>query len=866
MDVRSELARITGLGYSVFPVVRKTKKPLTARGFKDATTDMAQVDRWIKMHGDCNWAIRVPSNAVVVDVDTLDGGDANMWPRDPEMAISLADCGAISLTPRGGRHHWFRQPIPGKWRSTAGKLAAKVDTRCDDGYVLIPPSTTRDGDYRWLDGMELNGPPDDLPEPPEWLTAQLNANPGRGQNHSGGVSPGVLPPVDCIIVFTHDSETFANTNPYWHGRALELLVACGGQYSHEIDDVMYFVRPGKDPREGHGATWNHPASRHGVTKSSGVRLGYPRLTVFTGNWPPFEEKHSYSPHDILKLLTSKEEWAEVESEIRQDHHEYWHACDPDNFLRWAPEDNGGGEEDVVAESEPAFTPSGAGPHKAEEVDLSRTLKNSGDGLPNDFPGFFKATIDKNPGTILPMICDAIRRKEWMEQPLFRISGALAVMAAITGRKVVTTCGLMTNCYFLNVAPTGEGKDVARKMVSYLIEATEPPPPDCLPKDGGTGESKDPVKEQKKRMGIMNLPHSDTATLKALEEQPARLAVVDEFGAIMLAAKKSPSSHVHRLVILATGLFTHGRAPYYPPRYADTTKNFELDAPCLSIFGFTVERSLGESLDSAAVEGGMVPRCLLFHGNVEAPILEAEDDYLLTTKQLDEKKEREEKLLEAIKAWRIWEPMNDEGVMTWRISHQEEHIDDDCIDAFKDIFGYYTDVPATAAKLFSLFRLRWLEIKRHGQRTGQVEYLAATRGLELAKKVAVLVSANRVGPPPRPSIKQDISTYAKAYQQWEESAIINWRDALAACILVDYCLAGMTRFVRFNTSDGPTSRAANAILAYFKKHPETVITKSEICQGVRSVDCKTLRQNALNHLLENGEIKQSQCTKGYIYIS
>ena len=42
---------------------------------------------------------------LVVDVDDAD----NPWPADPALAEDLA-CGPVSLTPRGGRHHIFRQP------------------------------------------------------------------------------------------------------------------------------------------------------------------------------------------------------------------------------------------------------------------------------------------------------------------------------------------------------------------------------------------------------------------------------------------------------------------------------------------------------------------------------------------------------------------------------------------------------------------------------------------------------------------------------------------------------------------------------------------------------------------------------------
>lgn len=73
-----------------------------------------------------------------------------------------------SLTPRGGRHHIFRQP-PGRiWGNTTSRLAPKVDTRANGGYIVAPPSEVDGKPYRWETGG-LSLAPGGLPEPPDWL-------------------------------------------------------------------------------------------------------------------------------------------------------------------------------------------------------------------------------------------------------------------------------------------------------------------------------------------------------------------------------------------------------------------------------------------------------------------------------------------------------------------------------------------------------------------------------------------------------------------------------------------------------------------------------------------------------------------------
>ncbi len=161
--------RYAGLGYPVFPCVPGGKTPLTPHGFKDATTDSAQIKAWWETHLDAN--IGIPTaGLLVVDVD----GQDNRWPGDAEKAAELA-CGPISLTPRGGRHHVFRQPSGRAFRSTTGKLGPHVDTRADGGYIVVPPSVFDGKSYRWAETFELNVAPDELPEPPDWLMKLLDS-------------------------------------------------------------------------------------------------------------------------------------------------------------------------------------------------------------------------------------------------------------------------------------------------------------------------------------------------------------------------------------------------------------------------------------------------------------------------------------------------------------------------------------------------------------------------------------------------------------------------------------------------------------------------------------------------------------------
>jgi hypothetical protein len=169
-DLLAAALRYAELGYRVFPCIPGTKHPITQHGFKDASTDPAQIERWWARHPRANIGIAA-EGLLVIDIDGAD----NHWPSDPDRAAEVAGAGAVALTPRGGRHYIFRRPEGKSWKCSAGKLAPGVDVRTDGGYIVAAPSEIEEGSYRWGEGLDLDVPLGQLPEPPAWLVAALDA-------------------------------------------------------------------------------------------------------------------------------------------------------------------------------------------------------------------------------------------------------------------------------------------------------------------------------------------------------------------------------------------------------------------------------------------------------------------------------------------------------------------------------------------------------------------------------------------------------------------------------------------------------------------------------------------------------------------
>ena len=124
-------------GWAVFPVVQGGKVPLTARGFKDASSDEGQVNRWASRNPTANAGIATgkPSGIVVIDVDVKNGkgGLASL-----ELIKGLVPKDTYTVrTPSGGLHYYYRMTTAVKSKNN---FMDGIDVKADGGYVVAPGS------------------------------------------------------------------------------------------------------------------------------------------------------------------------------------------------------------------------------------------------------------------------------------------------------------------------------------------------------------------------------------------------------------------------------------------------------------------------------------------------------------------------------------------------------------------------------------------------------------------------------------------------------------------------------------------------------------------------------------------------------
>jgi len=197
------------MGWRVFPLRPRDKRPLTKHGFKDASNSLGDIDRWWSATpragvglptGKINGLIVIDLDPRNADLDELVDGDGECHTRsvyDWATEVfhgSIPDTWTVE-TPGGGLHFYFQHPgdhvVPGIKDWMKG-----VDVKSDGGYVCAPPSIhPNGGEYEWAIKPDGDTP---LAELPEWIIAamaeaqkkrvekEIKGNLGDGKVPAGG--------------------------------------------------------------------------------------------------------------------------------------------------------------------------------------------------------------------------------------------------------------------------------------------------------------------------------------------------------------------------------------------------------------------------------------------------------------------------------------------------------------------------------------------------------------------------------------------------------------------------------------------------------------------------------------------------------
>lgn len=165
--------RLAQKGLAVFPCRPRDKRPATANGLKDATTDPEAISAWWQQNPNFNIAVATgaASGIFVVDVDGLEAETALRHLEAEHDALPPS----VEVITARGRHVYFQMPDI-DLRNSASKIAPHIDVRASGGYVLAPPSIHPTGRrYAWsVDSANV------VAAAPAWLLGKLVPPGGNG--------------------------------------------------------------------------------------------------------------------------------------------------------------------------------------------------------------------------------------------------------------------------------------------------------------------------------------------------------------------------------------------------------------------------------------------------------------------------------------------------------------------------------------------------------------------------------------------------------------------------------------------------------------------------------------------------------------
>ena len=200
----------------------------------------------------------------------------------------------------------------------------------------------------------------------------------------------------------------------------------------------------------------------------------------------------------------------------------------------------------------------------------------------DVPGFIGEVVQWN------------LRTAYRRQPGLALGAALAMLSALTGRKVADPHDTRTNLYIIGIGPSSSGKEHARRINKTVLHQSG----------------------QKHLLGPEDFA-SSTGLVNELAHRGCLLFQLDEIGRI-LKAINSPRSGAHMSGIITELLKLHSvsNSIYYGKAFADRKQNVEINQPHAVLYGTTVAENFFAGLTPEGLVDGFYGRLLAFTANME----------------------------------------------------------------------------------------------------------------------------------------------------------------------------------------------------------------------------------------------------------
>jgi len=193
------------------------------------------------------------------------------------------------------------------------------------------------------------------------------------------------------------------------------------------------------------------------------------------------------------------------------------------------------------------------------------------------------------GGIIGRLLEHNQKTSLGPMPELALAGSISLMSVITGHKVRDFRNLRTNTYVISLAPSGAGKDDARKVNKNILRQLRRP------------ELLAPTKIK-----------SSAGMVSALVKQNPSLFQLDELSGV-LRTMRDPERNPHMADVITVLLESWSEATgyYEPGAYADSKKNPVINQPHLCVYGTAVANEFWNSLTKRNLSDGLVGRLLVF---------------------------------------------------------------------------------------------------------------------------------------------------------------------------------------------------------------------------------------------------------------
>ena len=255
-------------GWRVVPILPGTKRPALNQWQDAATTSTAQINQWWKgSQSSCGVGIATgkQSGIWVLDIDDRDAL-YELEREHGELPATLT-----SITGSGGEHQIYLWPADGRTiHNSASSILDGIDVRGEGGQIVAPPTIHPNGNpYEWDEQC------DTIATAPEWLLDLIcDKDP----------EPTPTQPTSSITATDRPGDLWAQQTDW-----AQILIPDGWQLSHtDNNGERYWVRPGKELRDGISATTGNTANDN--------------LHVFTSSVPNLKAEETYTKIGYLAAI------------------------------------------------------------------------------------------------------------------------------------------------------------------------------------------------------------------------------------------------------------------------------------------------------------------------------------------------------------------------------------------------------------------------------------------------------------------------------------------------------------------------------------------------------------------------------------